>query len=183
VDVKTNEINAFGPLLDRFDITDAIITADALHTQRAHADYLFGRGAHYILIVKGNQPSLHRQLRSVPWKQIPAVDTTSNKGHGRVETRTVKLVEITAGIAFPHATLAIQIIRTRRLARSRVSRETVYAVTDLTFKEVTAAELADAIRGHLSIENRLRWIRDVTFRRGPLPDPDRTRPTGHGHVP
>jgi len=103
VDLKTNEINAFGPLLDRFDITDAIITADALHTQRAHAEYLFGRGAHYILIAGGNQPSLHRQLRSVPWKQVPAADTTSNKGHGRVETRTVKLVQIPAGIAFPHA--------------------------------------------------------------------------------
>jgi len=57
VDVKTNEIKAFGPLLDRFDITDAIITADALHTQRAHADYLFGRGTHYILIVKGERDS------------------------------------------------------------------------------------------------------------------------------
>ena len=43
VDAKTNEINAFGPLLDRFDITDAITTADALHTQRAHAHYLFVR--------------------------------------------------------------------------------------------------------------------------------------------
>jgi hypothetical protein len=62
----------------------------------------------------------------VPWNQIPAVDTTSNKGHGRIETRTVKLVGIPAGIAFPHAALAIQITRTRRpFARKRVSRETV----------------------------------------------------------
>ena len=176
MDLKTNEINAFGPLLDRFDITDAIITADALHTQRAHAEYLFGRGAHYILIAGGNQPSLHRQLRSVPWKQVPAADTTSNKGHGRVETRTVKLVQIPAGIAFPHAALAIAIIRTRRpFARSRVSRETVYAVTDLTYDNTTAAELADAIRGHWAIENRLHWIRDVTF----AEDHSQVR-TGHG---
>ncbi|MDQ1537892.1 MAG: hypothetical protein QOE58_2285 [Actinomycetota bacterium] len=176
VDLKTNEINAFGPLLDRFDITDAIITADALHTQRAHADYLFGRDAHYILIVKGNQPSLHRQLRSVPWKQVPAVDTTSDKGHGRVETRTVKLIEIPAGIAFPHAALAIQITRTRRpFASRKVSREIVYAVTDLTYDDTTAAELADAIRGHWSIENRLHWIRDVTF----AEDHSQIR-TGHG---
>jgi predicted transposase YbfD/YdcC len=176
VDPKTNEINAFGPLLDRLDITDSIITADALHTQRAHADYLRGRGAHYILIVKGNQPSLHRQLRSVPWKQVPAADTTSNKGHGRVETRTVKLIEIPAGIAFPNAALAIQITRTRRpFAHKRVSRETVYAVTDLTYDDTTAAELADAIRGHWSIENRLHWIRDVTF----AEDHSQIR-TGHG---
>ena len=134
--------------------------------QRAHADYLFGRGAHYILIVKGNQLSLHSQLASVPWKQVPAVDTTTGKGHGRVETRTVKLVAIPAGIALPHAALAIQITRTRTrrpFARSRVSRETIYAVSDLTYDDTTAAELADAIRGHWSIENRLHWIRDVTF--------------------
>jgi predicted transposase YbfD/YdcC len=41
-------------LLDRIDITGAIITADALHTQRAHAAYLRGRGAHYIFVAKGN---------------------------------------------------------------------------------------------------------------------------------
>jgi predicted transposase YbfD/YdcC len=159
VDVKTNEINAFGPLLDRLDIT-----ADALPTQRAHVDYLFGRGAHYILIADDNQPSVHRRLRSVPWKQVPPVDTTGNKGHGRFETRTVKLVEIPAGIAFPHAALAIQITRTRRtFARGRVSRDTVYAVTDLSYDNTTAAELADAIRGHWAIENRLHWLRDVTF--------------------
>jgi hypothetical protein len=45
VDLRTNEINAFGPLLDRWNITDAIIPADALPTQRAHADYLNRRGA------------------------------------------------------------------------------------------------------------------------------------------
>ena len=61
-----------------------------MHTQRAHTAYLNRRGAHHILIVKGNQPNVHRQLRSVPWKHVPAADTTSNKGHGRVETRIVK---------------------------------------------------------------------------------------------
>ena len=112
----------------------------------------------------------------MPWKQVPAVDTTTDKGHGRVETRTMKLIEIPAGIAFPHAALAIQITRTRRpFARSRASRETVYAVTDLTYDDTTAAELADAIRGHWSIENRLHWIRDVTF----AEDHSQIR-TGHG---
>jgi hypothetical protein len=46
VEGKTNEITAFAPLLDRVEVTGAIITADALHTQRAHADYLHERGAH-----------------------------------------------------------------------------------------------------------------------------------------
>jgi predicted transposase YbfD/YdcC len=48
VDAKTNEINAFAPPLDRLNITSAIITADALRTQRAHATYLTGRGVHYL---------------------------------------------------------------------------------------------------------------------------------------
>jgi predicted transposase YbfD/YdcC len=53
-------------LLDRIDITGALLTADALHTQRAHAEYLHGRGAHYLLTVKANQPGLHDQLRHYP---------------------------------------------------------------------------------------------------------------------
>ncbi|HET7474794.1 MAG TPA: ISAs1 family transposase [Dermatophilaceae bacterium] len=163
VDAKTNEINAFGPLLDRIDITGAVITADALHTQRGHVDYLTGRGAHYILVAKANQPTLYDQLRSIPWKDIPAADTTTGKGHGRRESRTVKLTEVRAGIDFPGARLAIQVIRTRnRPGQVRATKETVYAITSLSHDDATATQLADAIRGHWSIEV-LHWIRDVTF--------------------
>src|SRR5437773_1396125 len=62
VGAKTNEIPLFTTLLDRLDIQNAVITADALHAQRSHATYLTGRGAHYLLIVKRNQPNLHAQL-------------------------------------------------------------------------------------------------------------------------
>jgi predicted transposase YbfD/YdcC len=50
----------FAALLDRIDITGAVITADALHAQREHATYLAGRGAHYLLIVKRNQCATRR---------------------------------------------------------------------------------------------------------------------------
>ena len=86
VDGKSNEITAFTPLLDRIDITDAIITADALHTQDGHADYLHRRGAHYVFIVKANRPKLHQQLTGLPWPDIPAVDLTHDAAHGRRET-------------------------------------------------------------------------------------------------
>ncbi len=79
VDGKTNEINVFGPLLDRIDIAGAIITADALHTQRGHVSYLTGRGAHYLLTVKANQPRLLRQLRALPWTDVPVADVTSTR--------------------------------------------------------------------------------------------------------
>jgi hypothetical protein len=97
VDGKTNEITAFAPLADRIDITGAIITADALHTQHRHADYLISRGAHYVLTVKRNQPSLHRQLRSLPGAQIPAVGLTHDKGHGRIETRADQITNAIRG--------------------------------------------------------------------------------------
>jgi predicted transposase YbfD/YdcC len=164
VDGKTNEITAFAPLLDRINITGAIITADALQTQHRHADYLIGRGAHYVLTVKRNQPNLHRGLRALPWATIPVVDLTHDKGHGRIESRAVKLTSVTAGIGFPQARLAIQITRRRRSLTSRKWRtETVYAITDMTYREIRADQIADAIRGHGGIENRLHWIRDVIF--------------------
>ena len=86
VDTKSNEITAFGPLLDRLAVAGAIVTADALHTQRGHADYLIGRGAHYLLTVKANQPRLLARLRQLPWAQMPVADQTSGKAHGRVES-------------------------------------------------------------------------------------------------
>jgi predicted transposase YbfD/YdcC len=176
VDAKSNEITAFGPLLDRIDITGVIVTADALHTQRGHADYLIGRGAHYLLTVKANQPRLLTQLRQLPWLQVPVADQTSSKGHGRLESRTVKITAVTAGIGFPHARLAIQVIRRRRRPASRTwQSETVYALTDLDWHQTTPAELADALRAHWGIENRLHWIRDTVF----AEDLSQVR-TGHG---
>lgn len=180
VDGKTNEINVFGPLLDRVDITGAIVTADALHTQRAHVTYLQGRGAHYLFTVKGNQPSLQRQLRALPWKHVPIADHTTDKGHGRIEERTLKITALTGAglgqIAFPGAALALQVTRRRKaLTGAKWQTETVHAITDLTFDTTDAQQLADALRAHWSIENRLHWVRDVTF------DEDRSQiRTGHG---
>jgi predicted transposase YbfD/YdcC len=86
VDPTTNEIARFRPLLDRLDLTDTVVTADALHTQREHADWLVTQQhAAYLLMVKANQPTLHQQLRRLPWRDIPVADHTRDRGHGRVE--------------------------------------------------------------------------------------------------
>jgi hypothetical protein len=62
VDTKTNEITRFATLLEHLDdLRGIVVTADALHYQRDHVAYLAQRGAHWILTVKGNQPSLHLQ--------------------------------------------------------------------------------------------------------------------------
>lgn len=166
VESKTNEIPMFSTLLDRIDLTAAIVTADAMHAQRAHAEYLVGsRGAHYVLTVKRNQPNLHTQLKALPWRQIPVADEARDRGHGRAERRTLKVTAVAAGLLFPHAAQAVQIIRRRRPLRGkkRWSTETVYAITSLAATLASPAELADIIRGHWAIEDRLHWVRDVVF--------------------
>ncbi|HEX8761610.1 MAG TPA: ISAs1 family transposase [Pseudonocardiaceae bacterium] len=165
VGCKTNEITEFAPLLDGVELTGAVVTADALHAQKAHADYLvLQRGAHYLLTVKGNQPGLSAQLKALPWKQVPLAHTSTDRAHGRVEKRAIKIVTVTTGILFPHARQAIQITRkTRRLDGTTWTTEVANAVTSLAAEHATASQLASWVRGHWHIENRLHWVRDVTF--------------------
>ena len=162
VGAKTNEIPMFSTLLDRVDITGAVITADALHAQRDHATYLAGRSAHYLLIVKRNQPGLHAQLASLPWRHVPIAHQARERGHGRTERRTLKVTAVARGLAFPHAARAIQITRRRKM-KGKWSRETCYAVTSLTISQASHAQLAAIIRGHWGIEDRLHWVRDMDF--------------------
>ncbi|WP_433788678.1 ISAs1 family transposase [Actinoplanes sp. CA-252034] len=166
VDGKTNEITRFGPLLDQIgDLRDTVITADAMHCQREHVDYLAERGAHWILTVKGNQPHLHKQLSRLPWRQVPQAARQDDRGHGRREIRTLKILTVAAGIDFPHAAQALQIRRRRRRLDQprRFTTETVYAITDLLLHQAKPAQLADWIRGHWTIENKIHWVRDVTY--------------------
>src|SRR5262249_29899025 len=156
VEAKTNEIPMFATLLDRIDLAGAVITADALHAQRAHAEYLTGqRGAHYLITVKGNQPGLRAQLAGLPWRQIPAAYDARERGHGRAERRTLKVTAVAAGLAFPHAAQAVQIVRRRRpltgMNGKKWSTETVYAITSLSAIHARPADLAAWVRGHWEI--------------------------------
>lgn len=86
VDGKTNEITRFAPLLEPLDLAGCVITADALHTQREHAEFLVtGKGAHCILVVKKNQPGLYAQVKNLPWRRIPVASRQHDRGHGRQE--------------------------------------------------------------------------------------------------
>ncbi|WP_258545586.1 ISAs1 family transposase [Micromonospora marina] len=166
VDGKTNEITRFQPLLDQIgDLRDTVITADALHCQRDHVAYLAERGAHWILTVKANQPHLHTQLASLPWRAVPDATRHDDRGHGRREIRTCKILTISTGIDFPHAAQAIQVRRRRRRLDEPkgFTTETVYAITDLQVHQAKPDQLAAWIRGHWSIENKLHWVRDVTY--------------------
>ncbi|MGL4175756.1 MAG: ISAs1 family transposase [Dermatophilaceae bacterium] len=170
VDGKTNEITAFGPLLDTLtsmNLDGVVVTADAFaHPARARRD-LHTRGAHWVLSVKGNQPRLRRQLAGLPWREVEVAHRTAGTAHGRREIRTLKVVTIAAGIEFPHARQAVQVLRrTRPIRAERTGKwrtQTVYAITDLTPRQARPAELAAWLRGHWQIENSLHRVRDVTF--------------------
>jgi predicted transposase YbfD/YdcC len=130
-------------------------------------------------LVKRNQPGLHAQLAALPWRQVPVAHDAREKGHGRAERRTLKVTAGAAGLAFPHAAQAIQIVRRRRSLTGKNSKkraaETFYAVTSLAATQACPAELADIARGHWLIEDQLHWVRDMDW------DEDRSQVrTGNG---
>jgi len=164
VDVKHNETSHFTELLGPVDLAGAVVTFDALHTVRANLDWLVtSKQAHYIAVVKQNQPLLHARVRALPWPQVPAGSVTRERGHGRAETRTLKAAHV-SGLDFPHARQAIKITRWRQdTSDGKASRQTVYAVTSLTSDCATAADLARLVREQWSIEAH-HHVRDLTFR-------------------
>ena len=94
---------------------------------------------------------------------MPVGDRTRDRGHGRVELRTLKVVSV-SGFGFPHAARVLQVTRkTRDLGTRRWHTVVVYAITSLSFQQARPARLADLLRGHWSIENGLHWVRDVTL--------------------
>jgi predicted transposase YbfD/YdcC len=167
VDGKTNEITRFVPLLQGLNLARAVVTADALHTQREHARWLVEDGkAGYVFVVKRNQPRLYRQVKALPWAKIPVLDATRDAGHGRHDIRQLQAVTCLGPLApdFPHAAQVLRMRRRRyNSATDRWSTVTVYAITSLTAEQASPTELADWLRGHWAIEV-LHHIRDTTYR-------------------
>ena len=167
VDQKTNEITGFRPLLERLDLEGVVVTADTLHAQREHTRFLVGRGAHYVLGLKDNQPTLAKAAEQLLAK-APVVHETHDKGHGRTEHRYLRVAKVSAALAaqlgFPSASQFIAVDRERGdLADRMTSMETSYYVTDLREDQASPAKLACYIRGHWGIENRSHYVRDRTF--------------------
>ena len=163
VGVKHNETSHFTELLEPLDLAGAVVTFDALHTVRANLDWLTSqKQAHYVAVVKHNQPLLHARVKALPWRQVPAGATARDTGHGRAETRTLESAHVSR-LDFPGARQAIKITRWREdTATGKATRETVYAITSLTSACATAQDLARLVREHWSIEAH-HHIRDVTF--------------------
>lgn len=162
VEEGTSEIAWLQPLLDGIDLTGATVTADALHATRDHARYLHRRGAFYLFPVKENLHRLHARLAALPWPDGEH-HTSTDLGHGRLEQRTLEVLPTPADLDFPHATQVWQITRYRTdRATGKREANTTLGVTNLP-TQTRPPQIADHLRGHWQVENRLHWVRDVTY--------------------
>ena len=160
VEEKSNEIPAVRELLKAFaSLAAAVITIDARHPQSDTAQVILGRGADYVMTVKANMPTLYRQLKKLPWARIPAISAVSTD-HGRRARRTIKAVLAPAWIGFDGAAQVAQLRRTVT-SKGKKTVEVVYLIT--SDRDASPATLAAWVRGHREIENRLHWVRDVTY--------------------
>jgi len=163
------EVSGFRPLLADLDLHGVVVTADALHTHPGAAEFLVtGKQAHYLFVVKANQPTLLARCTALPWHRVPVLDRTRDQAHGRIEVRTLKAVTV-HHLGFPHAAQVLQVTRKRTVGvphastrRRRWQTVTVYAITSLPFAQASPARLADLLRGHWAIE-AVHHIRDTTF--------------------
>ncbi len=160
VGAKSNEIPQFAPLLDTLtaagiDLAHTVITADALHTQRAHAIYLHERGAGFVFTAKQNQPRLFAALDAQPWAQTPVAACHVDRGHGRVATRTIQVLPAPADLPFPHVNQIWLIERyVTDLDGKHLSAVAALGVTNLSTEHATPERLAALVRNHWGIEVR-----------------------------
>ena len=181
VNEKSNEITAIPALLELLEVKGCIVTIDAMGCQTAIAEQIVNQGADYVLALKGNQGLL---LEEVKWlfeqsdnlklkeQMVEAVDS----GHGRIETRQCRQLQLTKG-ALPSSDDWLKLktiieVQSTREVGDCISTEKRYYISSLG---LDAKRAADAIRSHWSVENKLHWVLDVTYRE----DESRIR-RGHG---
>src|ERR1700677_2667308 len=160
VDEKSNEIPAVRELLKAFaGLAGAVLTIDAMHTQHDTAEAILARQADYVMTVKANMPTLYRQLKQLPWTGVPSFSSVSTD-HGRRARRTIKAVLAPAWIEVEGAAQVAQLRRTVT-KNGKKTVEVVYLITSV--RDAGPPVLAAWVRSHWEIENRLHWVRDVTY--------------------
>jgi predicted transposase YbfD/YdcC len=169
---KSNEIMAVSSLLHDRDLRGTVTTMDALLTQQAIAQQILDQHGQYLMIVKENQPALYAAidlLFQMPPPPTAAyhVDhiTTREKGHGRLETRTLeRSCALNGYVDWPGVGQVLRRTCQRILLRTGVvSEEVTYGITSLGWQEASAAQLEALWRGHWGIENKVHYVRDVTL--------------------
>lgn len=170
VDGKTNEITAIPELLDMLAVKGAIISIDAMGTQKAIAAKIVDQQADYVLALKGNQGSLHDDVKSffedLELAKQCAVHSTTDAGHGRIETRTCLATNAVDWLKERHPDwqnlTSIAAVTATRIDKKtlKTSTETRFYITSLP---QDPAAILDATRAHWAIENNLHWQLDISF--------------------
>jgi len=169
---KSNEITAIPELLRLVDIKGAIITIDAMGTQKAIPKQIVEGEADYVLALKGNQDTMHQAVISYVDEQkknnfadvAARKYTTREKGHGREETRTY--IQMPASTSLPGFRLwkGLKSIGLAISVCVRNGKQTTETRYDISSLPVGVKRFARAVRGHWAIENTCHWCLDVTYR-------------------
>jgi len=169
VAAKTNEITEIATVLRQIVLTGRVVTMDALLTQRQVAQTIVDAGGDYVMLVKDNQPQLKADIELV-FTMPPAGDRqesvrTVDVGHGRIETRNLTTSQALVGYSdWPGLAQVFEVGRqviTKKTGKEQT--EVVYGVTSLSSEWATPGRVLELVRGHWAIENKLHWVRDVTF--------------------
>lgn len=170
---KSNEITAIPLLLERLQLTGALVTIDAMGCQTAIAQAVLNKGADYLLALKDNQPSLagEVELFFADPSRCPEAFETIDADHGRIETRRHFVSQDVDWLAsdrrfpgeprFP-GLKAIAMVESivEHKATGKITHAKRYFISSLAFDP---SFFAKAVRAHWSIENNLHWILDVVF--------------------
>ena len=167
VDVrKTNEIPVFRQLLKKVpDLAGAVITADQMHTQRKHARQIGAAGAFFVFTIGENQPRLFEAASALPWESVAGDAWTVDRGHGRIDVRTIKALPPTPRIRelFPHVE---QVFLVERYSYGTdgelLGAVAVLGITSLRANQAGPADLLAYLRGHWAIEMH-HYVRDVVL--------------------
>ena len=159
---KTNEITALPDLLALLDVQGCLLTMDAIGCQKNVTQAIAIAGAEYLLALKGNQPTLHTAVEAAfaTAADVEAATTTGEKpAHGRVETRTCRVLpadRLPAALRGPEwvgLQTLVEVVATRTVSATGVT--TTETRHYLSSRQASAAAFQDYVRRHWSIENRL----------------------------
>ncbi len=160
---KTNEVPAAAVVLGQIDLKNKIVIADALHTVKATANCIHDHGGEFVLPVKENRRALFDAIDALPWRQVPVAHTATDKGHGRITTRTIQVLPAPEDLPFPHVSQVFLIERYVTDLRERpISAVAALGVASPAPERASPAELAGYVREQWSIES-LHWLRDTLY--------------------
>jgi predicted transposase YbfD/YdcC len=163
VGVKTNEVPMATVVLGQIDLNNKVVTADALHTVKATANHIHDHGGEFVLPVKENRRTLFDALDTLPWGQVPVAHSATDRGHGRITTRTIQVLPAPDGLPFPHVNQVFLIERyVTGLHGQPISAAAALGVASPEPEQADAADLARYVREQWSIES-LHWIRDTLY--------------------